>query len=48
MEPWVIAVIVKPLVLFILMVCIVLPIKLAFIRFFPEGRIKRFLLIRTN
>lgn len=35
---------VKPLALLVLFGLIVLPLKLAFVRWFPEGKVKRFLL----
>ena len=44
MPAWLIAVLVKPLALLVLFSCIVLPLKLAFVRWFPEGPAKRFLL----
>lgn len=46
MESWHWAVLLRPLFLLILFVLIVIPLEVAFIRWFPEGRIKRFLLNR--
>ena len=46
MKEWQVAILIKPLLLLGLFVLIVIPIELAFIRWFPEGRIKRFLLTR--
>lgn len=48
MEPWVIALMLKPLGLLVFMLVIVAPLKWLFVRFFPNGRLKRLLLIRTN
>jgi hypothetical protein len=39
-----IAVILKPFVALILLGCIVLPLKMLFVRFYPNGKIKSFLL----
>lgn len=44
MKPWMIAVLIKPLALLVLFGLIVLPLKLAFVRWFPEGKVKQFLL----
>jgi hypothetical protein len=44
MDGWLLAVIVKPLALLILFGLIVLPLKIAFVKWFPEGKTKRFLL----
>lgn len=38
----------KPLFMLILLLCIVAPLKWLFVRFFPNGRVKTFLLRRTN
>lgn len=48
MEPYVLAMILKPLIALIILLCIVAPLKWLFVRYFPNGRIKRLLLIRTN
>lgn len=44
MEPWLIAVLIKPFLLLAFLGLIVLPLKLIFQRYFPEGKIKRVLL----
>jgi hypothetical protein len=41
------AALLRPLVLFIVLACILLPIRYAVIRFMPEGRLKRILLLRV-
>lgn len=48
MTTWMIALLVKPLALLTFFVCVLLPIRLAFQRWFPDGRIKRLLLRRIN
>ena len=48
MSNWMIALLLKPLVLLVLFVCVLLPIKLAFQRWMPDGRVKRLLLRRIN
>jgi hypothetical protein len=44
MQSWLIAVIIRPLALLLLFLLVVRPLKLAFVRWFPEGRTKDFLL----
>lgn len=46
METWQWAALLRPLFLLILFGLVVIPIEVAFIRWFPDGRIKRFLLTR--
>jgi hypothetical protein len=46
MEPWAIAILIKPIALLIFFGFIVLPIKLLFQRIIPDGRIKRLLFKR--
>lgn len=41
---WWIAILLKPVFALVFMVCLVLPLKLAFVRWFPEGEWKRALL----
>lgn len=48
MEPWQIAILIKPFVLLVFFGLIVLPIKLLFQRFLPDGRIKRLLFKRIG
>lgn len=48
MEPWQIAVFLKPFVLLILTVCILYPIRVLVQKRMPEGKLKRFLLTRIN
>jgi len=48
MEPWLLALILKPLVFLLIMAVIVAPLKYLFVKHFPEGRVKRVLLTRTN
>ncbi len=38
----------KPLVLLLLFVVVIIPLELAFMRWFPEGRLKRLLLRRIS
>lgn len=38
----------KPFIALVIMIGIVAPLKWLFIKLFPEGKIKRFLLRRTN
>jgi hypothetical protein len=38
------AALLRPLLLFVLLGCILLPVRWAVITFWPEGRVKRFLL----
>lgn len=45
---WALAVLFKPLLTFIFMLVFVLPIKLAFQRFLPEGKLKDILFTRLN
>ncbi len=39
-----IAMLLRPFALFILLACVLLPIRFALMRFMPEGRLKRILL----
>lgn len=48
METWQIAVLVKPLVMFVLAALVLYPARKAVERYFPEGRMKRLLLRRVN
>lgn len=48
MSNWMIALLLKPLVLLVLFVGVLLPIRVAFQRWMPDGRIKRLLLRRIN
>jgi hypothetical protein len=48
MEDWLLVVLLKPFLFLALFVGIVMPLKLLFQRFFPEGRLKRLLLRRIN
>ena len=48
MSNWMIALLLKPLVLLVLFVGVLLPIKIAFQRWMPDGRVKRLLLRRIN
>lgn len=48
MEPWVIALLVKPFLLLILFGCIALPGRIAVQRYMREGKIKRLLLYRIH
>lgn len=45
---WWIAILLKPVFALVFMVCLVLPLKLAFLKWFPEGRAKRLLLVKLN
>ena len=47
MEPWQIAIVLKPFALLVLAVVVLIPARLAAQRFIPEGRIKRLLLRRV-
>jgi len=47
MEPWLIALIVKPLALLFLFCVIVIPIELIIAKIFPDGRLKDVLYDRT-
>lgn len=42
------AVILKPIFLFLLVALVLYPIRRAVMRWFPEGKVKRLLLWRTN
>ena len=44
MEPWLIALLVKPLVALVVIGGIALPIRLAVQKWMPDGKLKRFLL----
>jgi hypothetical protein len=48
MEGWQIALVLKPLVALILLGLVVLPIKLALQRYWPDGPVKRFLFKRRG
>jgi hypothetical protein len=48
MDDWTLALILKPLVMFVMFGLIVLPLVFAFKRWFPEGRLKRLLLTRIS
>lgn len=48
MEPSQWALVLKPLVFFIFAGLVLYPIRLAFIKWFPEGKLKRLLLRRVN
>ena len=48
MEPWLLAAIFKPFVLFILAVLVLYPARKAVERWCPEGRVKRALLFRVS
>lgn len=43
-----IAMLIRPLVLFFVLACVLLPIRHAVIRWAPEGRVKRLLLRRVD
>lgn len=47
-EPWLLGVVLKPLVLFLLCALVLYPARRAIIRWLPEGRLKRVLLRRVN
>ena len=42
---WLLAVLIRPLVLFILLACVLLPIRHAFMAWIPDGMVKRVLLL---
>lgn len=42
------AILLKPLILFALVAFVLYPVRIAVMRWFPEGRLKRLLLWRTN
>jgi hypothetical protein len=46
MEPWEWATLLKPLLAFVVLVAICVPVRMAAQRWLPEGRIKRLLLRR--
>ena len=48
MEPWLLAVVLKPFVMFVLAVCVLYPARMAVERWWPEGRFKRVLLFRVS
>jgi hypothetical protein len=48
METWQLAILLKPLFLLILCFCLLYPIRKLTERYFPEGRVKRILLFRTD
>jgi uncharacterized membrane protein YhdT len=43
-----IALALRPLALFFLLACLLLPIRFAVLRYMPEGRVKRLLLLPVN
>jgi hypothetical protein len=45
---WLLAVILKPFVLFLLAAAVLYPARQAVIRYWPEGRVKRVLLFRVS
>ena len=46
MKDWQLAIVLRPLLLVALFVTIVIPLEAAFIRWVPEGKLKRLLLTR--
>jgi hypothetical protein len=48
MEPWLLAAILKPFVLFLLAACVLYPARKAVERWWPSGTIKRVLLFRVS
>ena len=48
MNDWLLALVLKPLIALAVFGLIVLPIKMAFQRWFPAGRVKRLLLTRIT
>ena len=48
MEPWAIALLLKPLVLLVLAVLVFYPAKLAVKKWLPEGKLRSLLLRRIN
>lgn len=42
------AILLRPLALFLILACFLLPIRFAVIRWFPESKFKRFLLTRVD
>ena len=48
MEPWLIAVAIKPLVLFALSALVLYPARKLTEKYLPDGKLKRILLFRTN
>ena len=48
MEPWVIAILLKPFGALILFGCIALPLRLLYEKHAPEGKLKKFLLRRIS
>jgi len=46
MEPWVLALLLKPFVLLVLAVCILIPVRVLLSRKMKDGKLKRFLLWR--
>ena len=47
MEPWQIAIVLKPFALLVLAVFVLIPARIAAERLIPEGRVKRILLRRV-
>jgi hypothetical protein len=48
MSPWVLMLLLKPFIAFVIMITFVAIPKYLFCRFYPEGRIKRLLLTRLS
>lgn len=48
MEPWQIAIVIKPLAFFLLAAVILYPARRAVMRWMPDGKLKRLLLRRVN
>ncbi len=45
---WALAAVLKPFVLFVFAACVLYPARLAVMRYWPEGRLKRVLLFRRE
>jgi len=45
---WVLAILIRPFAAFFLLACVLLPIRFAVKAWFPEGMIKRLLLLRVD
>jgi hypothetical protein len=48
MEPWMWALLLKPVAALIFLGLICLPVRIAVQRFFPEGKLKRLLLVKIS
>lgn len=48
MTTWMLSAIARPFVLFIFAYCVLYPARMAVMRYFPEGKIKRVLLFRVS